>query len=310
VAVGNTGGWQNWQTVKEEVNLSAGEQTLRMQFSGGSGYLLNVNYLVFNEKTSENVQQQFALNPIQDAYLEDGNRFNTQELRTESEKRISYLMFDLGNISAPVDKAILKLTVGDDPGYGSLEVWKGSHINWTEDNLSNSNKPSKLQMISSVDKEFHEGQTYSFVLSNVEPGKKVSLMILHGTNNSVADVAFASSESGDTSSRPELIVTTSSNARLADVKAKNTSTGVEEALTYPTQLESVKVFPNPASTYVEVRAVNERTPYILLNTNGQEILRGTLDADSRIDVSSLSKGLYILRLLGSPEAVYQKVLIE
>ncbi|MCC6301294.1 MAG: carbohydrate-binding protein [Gammaproteobacteria bacterium] len=42
VAVPNTGGWTNWQTVSRTVNLSAGQQVLRLQVDSGS---FNVDYL-------------------------------------------------------------------------------------------------------------------------------------------------------------------------------------------------------------------------------------------------------------------------
>jgi chitinase len=42
--VPNTGGWQNWQTVTATVNLSAGQQTLRV-YAGGGGF--NVNWINF-----------------------------------------------------------------------------------------------------------------------------------------------------------------------------------------------------------------------------------------------------------------------
>lgn len=49
VQVGNTGGWQLWQTVQTQVSLAAGEQTLRLAFSGNGNFLLNLNYLSFTD---------------------------------------------------------------------------------------------------------------------------------------------------------------------------------------------------------------------------------------------------------------------
>ena len=47
LAVANTGGWQTWKTVTTTVNLTAGEQTLTLNFTGGTGFLFNVNKLKF-----------------------------------------------------------------------------------------------------------------------------------------------------------------------------------------------------------------------------------------------------------------------
>ncbi|MBK9132737.1 MAG: carbohydrate-binding protein [Gammaproteobacteria bacterium] len=42
VAVPNTGGWTNWQTISKAVNLSAGQQVLRLQIESGS---VNINWI-------------------------------------------------------------------------------------------------------------------------------------------------------------------------------------------------------------------------------------------------------------------------
>ncbi|RBP48569.1 cellulase family glycosylhydrolase [Arenicella xantha] len=48
IAVGDTGGWQNWQTKSTDVQLNAGQQTLRLNYVGGSDYLMNINWAKFN----------------------------------------------------------------------------------------------------------------------------------------------------------------------------------------------------------------------------------------------------------------------
>ena len=44
-----TGGWQTWKTVSKNINLSAGEQTLRVQATGGGW---NLNWIKFTKVTS------------------------------------------------------------------------------------------------------------------------------------------------------------------------------------------------------------------------------------------------------------------
>ena len=45
VSVPNTGNWQGWTTINTILDLPAGEQTLTLSFEGGSGGLLNVNWI-------------------------------------------------------------------------------------------------------------------------------------------------------------------------------------------------------------------------------------------------------------------------
>lgn len=47
ITVANTGGWQNWVTLTGSVSGVSGVHDLYLSFSGGTGYLFNVNHFVF-----------------------------------------------------------------------------------------------------------------------------------------------------------------------------------------------------------------------------------------------------------------------
>ncbi|TYZ14561.1 carbohydrate-binding protein [Hymenobacter lutimineralis] len=59
VNVGNTGGWQNWQTLSTNVSLPAGPQTLRLYASASTG--TNVNWLTFSTVTTTNTPPTVSL---------------------------------------------------------------------------------------------------------------------------------------------------------------------------------------------------------------------------------------------------------
>ena len=65
LSVGNTGGWQNWVTVETQVNLDAGDQTLRFLFTDPTSTrsLLNVNWIDFT--IEENPPVTTAPTPIE-----------------------------------------------------------------------------------------------------------------------------------------------------------------------------------------------------------------------------------------------------
>jgi hypothetical protein len=46
-SVPNTGGWQTWTTVTCPVSGVTGTQDLYLRFTGGSGYLFNMNWWQF-----------------------------------------------------------------------------------------------------------------------------------------------------------------------------------------------------------------------------------------------------------------------
>ena len=49
ISVGNTTGWQAWENESTLVELNAGMQTLRLNFTGGTSFLFNVNYCDFTK---------------------------------------------------------------------------------------------------------------------------------------------------------------------------------------------------------------------------------------------------------------------
>jgi len=63
INVPNTGGWQSWQTIQTSINLSEGNQNIRIVYSGGAGFLFNINTIQFsssvlsvNDINQENVK--------------------------------------------------------------------------------------------------------------------------------------------------------------------------------------------------------------------------------------------------------------
>ena len=143
-----------------------------------------------------------GLSPVHDAYLEGSVRLDSDELRVEAGNRTAYLMYDLASVSGSITKAELKLRVSSDPGNGTIDVYLGNRTNWTEGNLSNSNKPSSVRKIGSVSGTFSEGRTYTWELSGITAGEKVSLILVQASGN---DVSFSSKEG---STHPALVLTT------------------------------------------------------------------------------------------------------
>ncbi len=48
-AVGNTGGWQSWQTVPANIGAMTGTHTVYLKFTTGSGQdFVNVNWFTFS----------------------------------------------------------------------------------------------------------------------------------------------------------------------------------------------------------------------------------------------------------------------
>ncbi|PWK19763.1 T9SS type A sorting domain-containing protein [Xanthomarina spongicola] len=70
-----------------------------------------------------------------------------------------------------------------------------------------------------------------------------------------------------------------------------------------------KIYPNPTSDYLQISGLKENIQYEIYNTNGAKVSTGILEPNSQIDISSLSSGMYNLKLKdGTKEATYFKVI--
>jgi arabinoxylan arabinofuranohydrolase len=64
INVGNTGGWQNWQTVSASMSTVTGLHNLFLRFAGGSGYLLNFDWWRFTTTSGGNSVLQVELESL------------------------------------------------------------------------------------------------------------------------------------------------------------------------------------------------------------------------------------------------------
>jgi surface protein len=71
----------------------------------------------------------------------------------------------------------------------------------------------------------------------------------------------------------------------------------------------LQVFPNPASNKIAIQSNTIYNHYCIFNLYGQEILEGDLQ-NNEINISELSKGLFILRLASDKEYVQVKFIKE
>lgn len=70
----------------------------------------------------------------------------------------------------------------------------------------------------------------------------------------------------------------------------------------------IKIFPNPASTYINIDAGNEKiTAWELLDNSGKNILKGT---SNQINVQSLPQAMYLLKINTVNRQVTKKVLVK
>ena len=198
--VNYTDGWQNWETRSCDVSGATGTHDLYLVFVGGGGYLFNINWFMFVEEGITPAPELVeTFEAIHDAYMEyrtdDGinyevESYNSSYLKVEPGVRVTYLMFDIA--TAGITQAVLELKCTADPGKGTINIYSGTHNNWTEDNLTDSNKPDKTALIASNTGIFFTGRSYTWdVTEGVTTGRVTFILEMASGSN---DAWFYSDE--------------------------------------------------------------------------------------------------------------------
>lgn len=82
-----------------------------------------------------------------------------------------------------------------------------------------------------------------------------------------------------------------SYGQVEDYTVNIVSTGREEGIA----LADIKLYPNPASSVINLTSVSEKASFRMVNMLGQEVLRGKIQ-DGAINISSLTDGNYIVEI--------------
>lgn len=147
------------------------------------------------------------LGATEDAYLQGSTAIDNGQLRVETgaRSRISYVQFDTSNVDS-AQEVKLQLTVGSDPGNGTIEIWLGEDGNWTAATLTTNNAPTAGDLLASATGPFTQGQLIDVVLPSDAINGDVLDLVITTTGAGGDDVSFESSEGAN---GPALQVTTS-----------------------------------------------------------------------------------------------------
>jgi hypothetical protein len=137
------------------------------------------------------------------AFIEGGKAHNTQHLKVEPKRRVSYLKFEVTGLPAKVTRATLKLTQSGDTGGGTLRVHRGAHNDWTESKLSPAGAPAPQKQVGTATGRVGAGETIEIDVTPLVSGNGTYTVVItldQGGN----DIWF---ESNSGSHKPELVVT-------------------------------------------------------------------------------------------------------
>jgi hypothetical protein len=101
----------------------------------------------------------------------------------------------------------------------------------------------------------------------------------------------------------QVLCNSGSVVRKSNIKAENKTNNIN----------SISVFPNPASCFIKINSNNvDNTTYRLFNQMGQLMTTTTASGSTQIDVSKYSKGLYVLQCINSKGELLssQKIIVQ
>ena len=292
-----------WGYIDEDIqkmnSLKPGSYTIKAIATDNDGNEGETSFDIIIEEDKPRVN---TIRPIHDAYMQGATRFNTTELRTESGKRLTYLMFDLNEIDGVVTSAELRLSVATDVGQGPINIYLGNGTNWTEGNLSNSNKPVKGKQLASKNTVYRLGATYIWNLNTIPLDQKISLIVEHASGN---DVSFWSKEGVK---KPELMVTTQREAKANIINLPITEDIVG------------KVYPVPARDNIFLRELpNQPRKVEIYSINGAKIISKEFTNRAKyfspstsidININELNTGRFIMKIYLEDKSVIDKHFIK
>ena len=70
---------------------------------------------------------------------------------------------------------------------------------------------------------------------------------------------------------------------------------------------SSSIYPNPSENFISVSAgFNPGSSYKIVNITGSEVMNGNISADEKLNISSLSPGIYIIRVADNRSEYFGK----
>ncbi|MBP3739934.1 MAG: fibronectin type III domain-containing protein [Bacteroidales bacterium] len=73
---------------------------------------------------------------------------------------------------------------------------------------------------------------------------------------------------------------------------------------------AVSLFPNPATSSVTVKGIGSNATVAVIDLNGREVLRQQADGTATIDVSTLAKGAYYVRVVNGQATAVRKLIVK
>jgi hypothetical protein len=261
----------------------------------------------------------FTLQPIADAYVQDGTNYKANFGATDfldvkksssnlSTNRSAYLKFQLPAASG-ITSAKLRVYGRNHENSNniSLHAYGVNNDSWTENIINKYNAPGASTAslgyvaVNNVYK-YYEIDVTSYVKSQQQAGDALVSLLLNDPNNRNTRLIFNSKENG--ANAPQLIVQT------AAVTTSNTREGVEEIIAQAE--EEITIFPNPAIETLNINMADwhKVKTVELLNGRSDVVYHSGNKPVQSVNIRELPTGIYFVRIgMVDGSASVRKVLV-
>ncbi|MDW5288285.1 DNRLRE domain-containing protein [Formosa sp. PL04] len=236
-----------------------------------------------------------------DAYVHEGkandNFGEVTSMVTKQDARYVYLKFDLSTIPGPIVSA--KLRMYQRTKYEDIRVvYDVADDTWVESEITWNNKPNyenERSSITTIPSTWNEWDASSYVAQEYNDDKIITMAIKDPANSGIG-IDWYSKEFED-NLPAELIVEYYDSTLSIDDKEI-----------------PIAVYPNPVKNELNISLLSanlnlEDTEVILNTINGQQVLKLKLNsAHSKLDLSKLNSGIYILTIKDSSKIINKKII--
>ncbi len=245
---------------------------------------------------------------VEDAFIQSGSGVNSDILRVNEDSRVTYIKYDLRSVSE-TNNIALELTVARDGGNGTIKVYRADGNSWTENNLSSSNAPNKLEEIGTITGTYREGQVYKIEFPTLTIASSTNFVSLIVEQSSGNDVSFESSSNALKGPKLSFSATSpcQSTLSLAEVSEINTIDSKFE------------IYPNPTTGNVTFSLptidVRKEATLTIVNILGATVAKiNVTKSNSSIDVNlgsyGLSSGIYFVNYSYEEKTITEKMIVE
>jgi hypothetical protein len=242
-----------------------------------------------------------------DVYVDGRKVINNNLLRVKAMTQKSYLratVSDLDVAKSPVISAVLKVKALEN-GYGTLRIYQGSDIIWTESNPWPWNLPYSVKILHSITGNFIKGEVYELnVRGAVVNNGAYNFIIVF--ENSKKSLSFSSTEG---IYKPQLLVQTLRGATVDPLSSplqpySTTRSGQTETSKSDNSQGRMKLFPNPVTDKLSIDLGVEESAFVIVEIydgEGKPFYRNSwMNANQFIDVdlsaAQMNPGFYFVKV--------------